>query len=149
MRLPLTVAVKDFFGLYILTPFEQDLLNRLSEALAVEDKEILTYQLSHFTTVRRLIRHLDEPNAHGYTNFYTLRFGKDVSAKCQARRFSTKKAQVVLALARVTFDGGRIDVKFCLVNGVLFCIEYRSPEKIYYPPSDYCVENLAIWPQGV
>ena len=148
MRLPLAVAVKNFFGLFVLTPFERELLKRLSEALAAEDKEILANQLTHFTTVRRLIRHLDEPNAHGYSNFYTLRFGKDVSARCQAKKFASNDSSAVLASAHVAFDGGQIDVKFWLVKGVLFGIEYRSREKIYYPPDDYRIEALVVWPQG-
>jgi len=148
MRLPFTVAVKNFLGFYVLTPFEQNLLKRLSEGLGVDDKEILTYQLSHFTTVRRLTRHLDEPNAHGYTNFYTLRLGKDVSARCQPKRFASNEPQALLASAHVAFDGGEINVKFWLVKGVLFRIEYHSPEKVYYPPSGYRINALLVWPQG-
>ena len=67
MKLPVGVAVKNFLGLYVLTPFERELLKRLSEALNTKEREVLAYQLAQFTTVRRLIRHLDVPNAHGFT----------------------------------------------------------------------------------
>src|SRR5678816_4934698 len=100
MKLPLSVAVKNFLGLYVLTPFEQRLLARLKEALAPEEKEIIEFQLAHFTTVRRLIRHVDVPNAHGYTNFYTLRLGSDVTDKVQTKRFSSNKVHSVIATAQ-------------------------------------------------
>lgn len=142
MKLPLVVAIKSFLGLYVLTPFEQDLLKRLSEALDSHDREVLAYQLAHFTTVRRLTRHLDEPRAHGFTNFYTLRLGKDVSSERQPKRFASEEVEALLATAAVVFDGGQIEVQFWLVKGVLFRIEYRSPQKIYYPRSDYRIESL-------
>lgn len=147
MTLPLAVAVKSFLGLYILTPFEQDLLKRLSEALGASDREVLAYQLAHFTTVRRLTRHLDEPKAHGFTNFHTLRFGKDVSAERQPKRFASDESEALLATARVSFDSGEIEVQFWLVRGLLFRIEYRSPQKVYYPPGDYRIESLKLWPR--
>jgi len=75
VTLPFVLVVKNFLGLYVQTPFEQELLKHLSDELGAHEKEILAYQLEHFTTVRRLIHHLNEPNAYGYTNFYTLRFG--------------------------------------------------------------------------
>jgi hypothetical protein len=146
MALPLSVAIKDFLGLYVVTPFERELLRRLGEALGPDDREVLEFQLAHFTTVRRLIRHLDEPNAYGYTFFYTLRFGKDVSARRQTKRFASPDVEALLASARVIFDGGQIDVTFGLVRGVLFSIQYRSPQKIYYPPGDYRVEAFSVWP---
>ena len=61
MSLSLDVAVKNFLGFYVLTPFEQELLKGLSEALSPEEREILAYQLGHFMSVRRLIRHIDVP----------------------------------------------------------------------------------------
>lgn len=146
MKLPLSIAIKDFLGVYALTPFEHALLTRLSEALETNDKDVLTYQLARFTTVRRLIRALDEPGAHGYTNFYTLRFGKDVSAQLQTKRFASTTPQAVLATARVTYDDGEIDVKFLVVKGVLFRIEYRSAQRVYYPPNAYRIDILDVWP---
>jgi hypothetical protein len=141
MGLPLVVAVKNFLGLYVLTPFEESLLAKLSEALNSQGREILAHQLAHFTTVRRLMRHLDEPNAHGYTEFYTLRFGKNLTAERQVKRFPSNESQAVLATAHVVFNSGEIDVKFWLVRGVLFKVEYRSPQKIYYPPDEgYTIE---------
>ena len=148
MNLPLGVALKNFLGVYVLTPFEEHLLDRLKKALAPEDKEILSFQLAHFTTTRRLTRHLDVPNAHGFTNFHTLRFGKDVSAERQTKRFPSNEPHAVLATAQVVLDGGTIEVKFVLVRGVLFRIEYRSPQKIYYPPADYRLESISVWPGG-
>ena len=148
MNLPFSVAIRNFFGLYVLTPFEEFLLERLKAALTPEDREVLSHQLANFTTTRRLTRHLDVPNAHGFTNFHTLRFGKDVSAQQQTRRFPSSEPSAILATARVVFDGNAIDVKFVLVSGVLFMIEYRSPQKIYYPSADYRLESLTVWPDG-
>lgn len=148
MKLPLSVAVKDFLGLYVLTPFEQRLLAGLKRVLAPQEQEVLEFQLAHYTTVRRLIRHVDVPNAHGYTNFYTLRFGRDITAKVQTKRFSSNKVHSVLATARTFYDGGEINVKFILVRDVLFRIEYRSRQKIYYPSGDYRVESFEVWPEA-
>jgi hypothetical protein len=144
MTLPLHIAIKDFFGLWVLTPFEQALLKRLSEALEPDAREVLAYQLAHFTTVRRLIRYAGSPQAYGYTFFYTLRCGKDVSEKKQLKRFAFNEPETLLATTRVIFDSGEIDVRFRLVNGVLFSIEYRSPQKIYYPQGCYDIESLTV-----
>lgn len=144
MKLPFTVAVKNFLGLYVLTPFEQELLKRLNEALESSDREVLAYQLSHFTTVRRLLKHLDDPKAYGFTNFHTMRFGKNVTDERQTKRFASHEKEALLATTRVTFNGGEMDVQFWLVNGVLFSLEYRSPQNIYYPPGDYRIESVTV-----
>lgn len=146
MVLPVSIAIKSFLGLYVLTPFEQQLLKRLSDALEPADREVLTHQLANFTTVRRLTHHLEEPKAYGFTNFYTLRLGKDVSATRQLKRFAAKESETLLATAHVAFDGGEIDVQFWLVKGLFFNIEYRSVQNIYYPPEDYCIDSLNVWP---
>jgi hypothetical protein len=147
MTLPFAITIKSFLGLYVLTPFEQALLKRLDEELGERDREVLAYQRAHFTTVRRLVRHLDEPNAFGFTNFHTLRFGKDVSAARQPKRFDSDTPEALLATARVRFTGGEIDVQFWIVRGLLFRIEYRSPQKVYYPTDDYKIESFAVWPK--
>lgn len=147
MILPFSVAIKSFFGIYVLTPFEEALLEHLSDALGPDDRAILTFQLEHFTTVRRLLKQLDEPNAHGFTNFYTSRFGRSLTDECQTRRFAYSEKESLLATTRVTFEGGEIEVQFWLVTGVLFCMEYRSPQHIYYPPSRYRIEAISVWPR--
>lgn len=147
MTLPLAVAVKSFLGLYVLTPFEQELLNRLSEALKPDDREVLAYQLAHFTTVRRLLKHLDDPKAYGFTNFHTMRFGESVTDERQTKRFASNKTETLLATAHVAFENGEMEVQFWLVRGVLFSLEYRSPQKIYYPTGDYRIEPLTVWPK--
>lgn len=147
MTLSFAFTVKNFLGLYVLSPFEQDLLKRLSESLEPSDRDVLTHQLAQFTTVRRLLKHLDDPKAYGFTNFYTLRFGKSVKDERQKRRFASTEKESLLATARVTFEGGVIDVQFWLVTGVLFSLEYRSPQNIYYPPGDYRIEAITVWPK--
>ncbi len=143
MSIPIAVLIKSFFGIYAITPFETDLLDRLSEILLAQNKEILAFQRAHFTTVRRLIRHLDVPNAYGYTFFYTLRFGKDVSAERQTKRFASNQVEENLAVARVIFDGGQIDVTFGLAGNSILA-KYRSPQNVYYPPGKYQIESLAV-----
>lgn len=147
MTLPLAVAVKSFLGLYVFTPFEQELLNRLSEALKPDDREVLAYQLAHFTTVRRLLKHLDDPKAYGFTNFHTMRFGKNVTDERQTKRFASNQTETLLATAHVAFENGEMEVQFWLVRGVLFSLEYRSPQKIYYPTGDYRIKSLTVWPK--
>ena len=144
MKLPLSVAIKNFFGIFVLTPFEKKLLDQLMETIDANDREILAYQLSHFTSARRLIRHLDERNAYGFTNFYTLRFGKDASAKYQPMRFKNSEPEAILANARVTHKEGQIDVRYWIVRGLFFKMEYRSPQNIYYPSGDYKIEMLDV-----
>lgn len=141
MTLPLTVAVKSFLGVYVLAPFEQELLSRLSEALEPAEREVLAHQLAHFTTVRRLLRHLDDPKAYGFTNFHTMRFGKSVTDERQTKRFAACKREALVATARVTFEGGEMEVQFWLVKGVLFSLEYRSAQNIYYPSGNYRIES--------
>ncbi len=147
MTLPFAVAVKNFLGLYVLTPFEQELLKRLSEALEPSDREVLAHQIVHFTTVRRLLKHLDDPKAYGFTNFHTMRFGKSVTDGRQTKRFASTEKEALLATARVTFEGGEMEVQFWLVRGVLFSLEYRSPQNIYYPAGDYRIESVTVWPK--
>lgn len=147
MTLPFAVAVKNFLGLYVLTPFEQELLKRLSWALEPSDREVLAHQLAHFTTVRRLLKHLDDLKAYGFTNFHTMRFGMSVTDERQTKRFASTEKEALLATARVTFEGGEMEVQFWLVRGVLFSLEYRSPQNIYYPAGDYRIESVTVWPK--
>jgi hypothetical protein len=144
MNLPLGIAIRNFFGVFVLTPFEEELLERLREALGPADREAVTAQIKTFTTVRRLLKHLDEPNAHGFTNFYTTRFGKDVSDSRHTKRLASRRADSVLATARVLFEGGEIEVTFLAVDGVLFAMDYRSPQRIYYPPTNYRIAALKL-----
>ena len=144
MRLPIATAVKGFLGLKVLTPFEKDLLERLGEVLEPSDREVLEYQIKQFTTVRRLLKHLDDPKAYGFTNFYTLSFGQNVTDERQTKRFATNEEESLLAVAYVDFDEGQMCVQFWLVKGVLFSLEYRSPQNIYYPPSGYRIESIAL-----
>lgn len=141
MKIPIGTILKDFLGLFVLTPFENRLIEELSLVLKPEHKSILMFQLSHFTTVRRLIRYLPEPNAHGYTNFYTTKFGKNISDQIQVKKFPVSKAETLLATGVVIGNFGQIDLQFWLVNGVLFTIEYRSSQNIYYPTDeDYRIQ---------
>ncbi|MBE9610010.1 hypothetical protein [Chitinilyticum piscinae] len=139
MGIPLSIKIKSFFGLYVLTPFEENLLEHLRKSLDEDGQKILDFQMSNFTIVRRFIKPLNDPRSHGYTNFYTCRFGINLAKKRQVKHFKSTSSDGVLATAEVVFFEGRIEVKFILVDGVLFRIEYRSPQKIYYPPSEYRV----------
>jgi hypothetical protein len=147
MTLPFAVAVKNLLGLYVLTPFEQELLKRLSESLELSEREILAYQAARFTSVRRLLKHLDDPKAYGFTNFYTTRFGKSVTDERQKKRFASNSNEALLATAHVRFKGGEIEVQFWLVHGVLFSLEYRSPQNVYYPPDGYRIESMTLSPR--
>lgn len=148
MGMRLLDRVRNFFGVFALTPFEQDLLVRLKVELDSEDSGILEAQLKNYNVVRRLTKHVDVPGAHGFTNFHCQRFGKDISNEVQHRKFSREDAECVLANAVVTFDNVRIDVQFWIVRGVFFRIEYRSPQKIYCPIGKYVVQDWQIWPGG-
>jgi hypothetical protein len=53
---------------------------------------------------------------------------------------------IVKCSNHVPNSGGEIEVQFWLVRGLLFRIEYRSPQKVYYPPEGYLVESLKVWP---
>jgi hypothetical protein len=147
MGLPFGIAVKSFFGFYVLTPFEQELLTRLSDALEPKDRQVLAHQLARFTTVRRLLKHLNDPKAYGFTNFHTMRFGRNVTDERQTMRFASVDKEALLAIARVTFEGGEMEVQFWLVRGVLFRLEYRSPQNIYYPRDRYRIESMRLWPK--
>jgi len=147
MKLPLPIAIKYLLGIYALSPFEEALLQRLGDALAPPDREILAAQMANFNTVRRMLRHVDDPEAHGFTNFYMLRLGKSVTEERQTRRFATSDWEAVLAETHVSFDGGEMAVQFGLVGGVLFSIEYRSPQHIYYPPDGYRIGPVELWPK--
>jgi hypothetical protein len=135
-------SIRSFFGIHILLPFEKALLDALASAMSPTDREILHEQLRKINMSRRLLRHLDEPNAHGFTNFYTVRWGKDVTEREHRRRFKVPQSEGILARCRVDFEGGHIDVEFWQVNGVLFGMRYRSPERIYSPPPPYRVEDV-------
>ncbi len=149
MALPFVVALKSFFGIYVLTPFEKRLLEKLSDALEFADREVLAHQLARFTTVRRLLKHLDEPKAHGFTHFHTMRWGRDLTKSLQTVRFACRAPEALLATAQAVFEGGQITVQFWLVNGVLFSLEYRSPQNIYYPPENYRIESVTVGVLGL
>lgn len=137
-------SVKSFFGFHVLLPFEKALLDALASAMNQTDREILKEQLSKINMSRRLLRHLDEPNAHGFTNFYTVRWGKDVTERKHQSRFKVPKSDGILARCRLEFEGGHIDVEFLQANGVLFGMRYRSPERIYHPPSAYRIDDMQV-----
>jgi hypothetical protein len=141
-------SIKSFFGIHVLLPFEKALLDSLASAMSPTDREILQAQLSKINMSRRLLRHIDEPNAHGFTNFYTVRWGKDVTERAHHRRFKVPPSEGILARCRVDFEGGHIDVEFWQVNGVLFGMKYRSPERIYIPPHPYRIEGVNVVWQG-
>lgn len=147
MKIPLVVMLKDFFGFYVLTPFERKLLERLREGLDPAGRVALDYQLAHFTTTRRLLKDLDDPTAYGFTNFHTTRFGRDVTEQRQTKRFASSASEELLAWAQVSFNGGEITVQFWIARGVLFSIEYRSPQRIYYPAERYRIESISVWPE--
>jgi hypothetical protein len=148
MKLPFFVAIKDFFGFYAITPFEQSLLERLVEALDPKDQYILTSQLRRFTLVQRVINSssIDDPDIFGgNTMFFTQRWGKDVSKNRQTVRFDCNIS--LLATAHVIFNDGEINVKFWTYGGVLSSIQYRSPQKIYYPGNYFHIDSLRVWPR--
>jgi hypothetical protein len=75
----------------------------------------------------------------------------NVAAERQIRRFATDEQDedtVVLATASAIFAVGQMDVQLWIRNGVLFCMDYRSAQKIYYPPGDYLIETMTLWPKG-
>jgi hypothetical protein len=88
--------------------------------------------------------------AYGHTEFYTLSFGKNLTKERQAKRFPSNDSQAVLATTRVRFASGEIDVMFWLVRGVLFKLEYRSPQRICYPPrEEFRIEDVTVSIPGV
>ena len=142
----LSFKVKNFFGLYELSPFEEELLQTLDSNLSNEEKNILAHQMQRFNLVRRTIKHIDVPDAHGFTNFHTYRFGKNVTDKRQQKRFASDMEEELLATATVVFNSSKINIQFWLVQGVFFRIEYRSAQKTYYPTDDYSINDIVIWP---
>lgn len=144
MHMSFANSVKSFFGLHVLLPFEKALLDALASAMNQTDREILKEQLSKINMSRRLLRHVDEPNAHGFTNFYTVRWGKDVTEREHHKRFKVPQSEGILARCRVEFEGGNIDVEIWQANGVLFGMRYRSPEHIYHPPSAYRIHDMQV-----
>jgi hypothetical protein len=148
MKLPFLVVIKDFFGLYALTPFEQSLLEHLKAALRSDDRKVLEYQLSHFTDVRRTIKPVSVPNVGG-TIFYTIQRGENVREEKQKIKFSVQVPNMLLAIARVIFDGGEINIQFWIYKGVFFSIEYRSPQHVFYPENNYRIDFLKVWPESI
>lgn len=144
-KIPILDKLRDFFGLYVILPFEKMLLDKLLAEMCNEDRGVLEYQLNQFLMVKRVFKHLDVANAHGFTNFYTYRFGRNLEEKYQKKRFSVVDEEL-LAKAKVCFEGGEINVSYYLLNGVFFCIDYRSSQKIYYPTSDFSIESFEVWP---
>lgn len=142
--MPILNAIKDFFGIYELTPLEKDLLTALRDGLSPEYQEILKTQTSKFNVVRRLVKYLDAPASHGYTNFHVVRKGVEVSEEAQSARFPEEPSNGKFATARVVFDGGEIFVEFWLAKGIFFRMKYSSPQKIWYPPDGYRVLELNV-----
>ncbi|PWQ96848.1 hypothetical protein [Leucothrix arctica] len=138
--------IKNFFGFFVIYPFEQTLLDCLQDRLSVEEREILCHQIGRFTVVRRLFRHLGIQGAYGFTNFHTFRFGKNISGKLQKKTFANKDEEVLLATARVTHAKGEINIQFWIVRGIFFSIEYRSAQHQYHPLSSFDIVDIVVWP---
>jgi hypothetical protein len=143
MKLPIAVGVRDFLGIWILTPFEMALLESLKGALSPEDRVVLNRQLDRFTTVRR---HIASGEARGYTEFYTRAWGKNVADSVQLDRFETKERVEPIARVLVKSGDGTIEATFEVVRGVLFRIVYASPERVFYPTADLSIGEVLVWP---
>lgn len=144
MGLPIAIAIKNFFGIYELTPLEEDLLKALSDALTSQYQTVLKSQLGNFNAVRRLVKYVSGPHSHGFTNFHVIKRGKEVSQKVQLKRFPEEPKERIFATAKVLFDEGEIFAEFWLVRGIFFRIKYRSPQNIWYPPDGYRVADVHV-----
>lgn len=135
--------LKHFFGFFNLTSFETDLLSCLRENLPSEWKEALDSQISLFNKVDRVIEPAKEI-PFGHTSFYWVRFGK---ARFDfPEKFPTEKEEDLLATVDVVDreTNETINVRFVLVHGFLFSIEYRSKNKIFCPSGEYKIENFRL-----
>ena len=140
--IPLWVRVKSFFGIFALTPFEEELIEGLRKALSGELRDILDSQLRALNTVNRLIEADDDPNSYGYTEFHCVKLGKVILEYGQP--FAVEEKEKKFAETFVRFVDGEINVEFWLVRGRLFSMEYRSSQKIYYPPEEHETEPIVV-----
>jgi len=138
--------IKHFFGMFNLSPFEEYIINFLRERLPPDWKKILDSQFSKFNKVDRVINNT-EVN-YGHTSFYWVKWGKarfDFPLK-----FPSKKKQDVLASMTIYSidDKNTIDIKFVLVEGFLFSIEYRSKSKKHIPVGSFEITDFRIDLEG-
>jgi hypothetical protein len=91
-------------------------------------------QLAQYNHVTRLLDDDGHPNAYGCTVFHRVNFGRQ---RKLAQYFSGDDEEFRFASAKIKFAEGSMNIDFWMVKRRFLTMEYRSPQNIYYPTSDY------------
>jgi len=135
----LSSKIKFFFGIFEIIEFA------LRQKLPEDLKLVLDSQVSKFNVVRRLFKHIDVKGSHGYTNFYTMRLGKNTSLSAQDKKFPNTQPEYLLCSMNIKDANNLIKVNIWTVEGVLFAFDYHSSDHIYFPKSDnYTIRDIEL-----
>lgn len=141
----LSLKFRQLFGLFSLTPFELRLIDELRRRLSPEYAIVLQSQMNEFNQTDRLVgKARGEMPSFGHTSFYKNVFGK--SLHNFRMKFPSSKDSQTLATLDVVEPDNIIHVKFVLVRGVFFSIEYRSPNQRYVPRGGFDIANFEQLP---
>lgn len=135
--------IKQFFGFFNLTEFENVIIDELKKHLSSDQTKALDDQMDRFNKIDRVLEPKEDLK-FGHTSFYWIKGGK---AKLDfPYRFETNKEEDVLAMMDVRCLDNNIVTKvtFILVNGFLFSVEYRSKSDSFLPKGEFKIENVEV-----
>ena len=139
------IRLKDSFGMKVLTPFEAKLIDVLNDSFSEKDRSVFQGQLKNINVIRRDLQSLEHhPFHHGWTQFYRVKFGKSIldhSEPFSGMPLESYKGNNI-AKVNVVFAGGSMVVTYTAVHGMFFALNYRSKQKIYYPPKEYELQDF-------
>jgi hypothetical protein len=132
------------FGI-ALTDYEQALIESLRDSLPPAYRAILDDQLSRFNRVVRLL-HAEEELDFGHVSFYWIQSGK--TRLDLPLLFPWRQDEYLLATLEVHSAADPIYVRFMLVRGVFFTIEFRSTSRRYTPLGAFELKSVSVFVDG-
>jgi hypothetical protein len=134
---PLLARLKDFFGFFNLTEFEGRLLDFLLDHVEGEFKEVLQDQIRRFNYVNRVLESRDPRLDYGFTDFYYKRWQTVLKFTRLLPGLENVEEHILMKCKAIDEKGNEIACTVIAVRGALFEIQYRSPQRIWYPQGAY------------
>ena len=137
MRKDFVWNLKNFFGIFVLTEFEFQLLEFLCRNSDENTRNILRRQIDRFNFVNRILDSSDPELPYGFTDFYYKRRGTILRSPQTLADLEEVEEHVLMECLAEDADGARIRCSFVAVRGVLFEIQYRSTQRRWHPIGSY------------
>jgi len=135
--------LKHFFGVFILLPFEFRLLNELMNHLPYNCQIVLKKQFLKLNRVDRVLISNDINLSFCHTSFYRMKFGSNKRYDIDPK-FNHCGKYITIARAFCQYLDRKLEVKYIVVEGVFFCMEYRSVSDIDILMKNFTIEKFDV-----